>query len=81
MPRHWSRKRDMNKFNKRRGPCRKQTFKGRRLLEDLQAEEYLRFVYKKPRNAGKESENSCFQLESLRRVLPKRALYERKINY
>ena len=51
MSRHFSRKRDLKKFNRRKRPCRKRTMKCRRLLEDIQAEEYLRLMKKKPRKA------------------------------
>ncbi len=52
MPRHFSRKRDMDKFNRRKSPCRKRTMKTRRLLDDIQGEQYLRLMEKKPRMKG-----------------------------
>lgn len=51
MSRHFSRKRDLKKFNRRKRPCRTRTMKCRRLLEDIQAEEYLRLMKKKPRKS------------------------------
>ncbi len=50
MPRHFSRKRDMDKFNGRKMPSHKRTLQTKKLFAELEAQQILRVVEKKPRN-------------------------------
>lgn len=60
MPRHFSKKGDLKKFNRRKSPCQKRTMRTRRLLEDIQAEAYLCLMEKKPRKKGKGRRSAAF---------------------
>lgn len=60
MPRHFSKKGDLKKFNRRKSPCQKRTMRTRRLLEDIQAEAYLCLMEKKSRKREKAGEALLF---------------------
>ena len=68
MPRHFSKKGDLKKFNRRKSPCQKRTMRTRRLLEDIQAEAYLCLMEKKSRKKRKRQGKRCFFRTSKKHV-------------